>query len=161
MSSISKNIFKLCGPSLFLSSLLFSPIILAVTQQANIGVNIVSAGTITKNTDLSFGTLGSSISTSETVIISPTSSKNTNSNKAAIFFLSGRENTAFSISTPSSITVTSGVYTMLVDKFTTQSSSNYFLSGNALIKVGASVHIPKNQVVGHYTGSFTLTVDYQ
>lgn len=167
--------FKLVGCKRILVQVLFSfgclqSIALAVTVQVGVSANVIQAVSITKNTDLSFGTFGPSSSSSGTIVVSPAGARSstggvgfvvTDPGNAATFSLSGNPGTAFAVSMPASVTINSGSNSMLVDNFTTKLSNSSLSAQAALLAVGATIHVQKNQALGKYTGNFAVTVDYQ
>ena len=175
MYKYEKIPLKLIGYKRILALMLFSfgclqGIALAATLQVGVSANVIQAVSIAKNTDLSFGTFGPSISSSGRIVVSPTGERSgtegvgfvvTDPCNAATFLLSGNPNTAFAISMPPSVTISSGSNSMLVDNFTTKLSNSNLSAQAALLAIGATIHVQKNQALGRYTGNFSMTVDYQ
>lgn len=149
----------------------FSNAMIAATVQVEVSATVIPAVTITKNTDLSFGSFGPSMLSSGAIVVSPTgwrtssggdlSFGGSDQGNAATFSLTGNQNATFSISIPASVVISSGVNNMLVDSFTTKLSNSYSSAQTMLLGVGATIHVQKNQAVGKYAGNFALTVDYQ
>jgi hypothetical protein len=81
---------------------------------------------------------------------------------AADFTVTGADGYAYSITLPSSITLSDGgVNTMSVDTFTSNPSGTGTLTGGSqALAVGATLHVGANQVAGSYSGSFDVTVTY-
>jgi hypothetical protein len=134
---------------------------------------VISPITITKNTDLNFGTIitgpaGTVIvsaagveTASGATVVSPNPSVS-----AAQFTVTGEPSTAYSISLPSTITITNGAQTMTVDNFTSSPTPTGLLSaattgpGSQSLNVGARLNVLANQAVGNYAGTFSVTVAY-
>ena len=126
--------------------------------------------TISNTTGLSFGRLGpTGIAGSVTL---STSGTRTASNvdllpggtvSAAAFDISGEPNEAYTITFPASATISSGGNNMTVDTFTHDAGGSPALdgSGNDSFNVGADVAVGGSQPGGAYTGTFSVTVDYQ
>ena len=109
----------------------------------------VAAGTVTVATD---GTR--TFSGVQIVPASPTT--------AAQFQVTGNPNNTFSITLPASTTISSGTNNMTVDAFTSNPTSTGTLdnTGNKTLNVGGTLHVAANQAIGHYTGTFAVTVAY-
>lgn len=71
---------------------------------------------------------------------------------------------AYIITLPSDGTVvlTSGNNSMNVNNFvSTPSGSGILTAGNQIVEVGATLSVGPSQPIGNYSGSFTITVNYQ
>jgi hypothetical protein len=128
--------------------------------------------TITWAQDLEFGTLAGDGTSAGTATINPVSGAKTVAggvydfggiSNAAVFDIRGTRNTAFTITLPPSITLTSGGNSMTLNGFTSSPSLVGVLdnSGKATVNVGATLQVGVNQAAGAYSGVFTVTVDYQ
>ena len=115
---------------------------------ANATVDIVAAIAITKTGDLDFGAVIPAAGT-DTVT-------------AAVFEVSGNGNAIYIITLPASATVTSGANSMTVDKFKSNPLGTGTLdaTGNDSFTVGATLNVGASQVAGTYTGTFSVSVDY-
>lgn len=86
---------------------------------------------------------------------------------AAQFIVEGSPNVTYSISVPTSLTVVreEGNETMIVDNIITIPESTGTLSenGTQIIKVGATLHVNANQVIGIYKNEngIAITIAYQ
>ena len=127
---------------------------------------------ITWAQDLDFGTLAGDGTSAGTATINPVSGAKTVAggvydfggiSNPATFNLKGTRNTAFTITLPASITLTSGGNTMTLNGFTSSPSLVGVLdnSGKATVAVGATLQVGTSQAAGAYSGIFTITVDYQ
>lgn len=81
------------------------------------------------------------------------------------FLVTGVGGRLVNIGLPESATISNGQQTMTLDHFTSDPSQNFTLSGTGTsqtqtIKVGARLHVNKNQAIGTYTGPYTVTVTY-
>lgn len=130
---------------------------------------LISIG-ITKNVDLNFGQvlIGAS---SGTVVITPSGSRSATGGamlgsgaaaSSASFTVSGEALSTYSITLPSSITLSSGGPTMTVQAFTRTPSGTGTLNilSRQTLTVGATLLVNAAQTSGTYTGSFLVRVDY-
>ena len=171
-----KNLNKLIAASLML---------VAFTTNSNAQSTAYSSATATlltpisiaKNTDLNFGTLAAS-ATAGTVVIDYVNGRTKTggvkllagsaAEKTAVFTVTGEGTNTFSISIPSSITLTNGAsQTMVVNSITCQEgTSNQLISGTKVLKVKGTLVVSANQNAGVYTNTATdntglyVTVNY-
>lgn len=141
------------------------------TGTGNIRAKIVAPVTVTETQGLDFGTILAPTDSAKTVTISTAGSRsdggngilvNTNTGKAGLFNVTGAENQNMTIIKPSSVELTStGGDKMTVNNFVTEPANNLTLRGTSgQIKVGADLTVNKEQAVGDYTGTYTVTVSY-
>jgi len=133
--------------------------------------HIVQPIGVIKISDLKFGNVAAG-SNSGTVVISITGDRSAtggatliaagNVSNAAAFDITGYPDASFTISLPASILIASGANNMEIDNFVSSlgASSNLDGSGEAELKVGATLNVDANQAVGLYTGSFDVTIAY-
>ena len=155
--------------SLLVTGAAFAQVGSSATATASAFAKVITPITITKTADLNFGTIISG--PAGTVTVSPAGletasgasivSPNPNVS-AAQFNVTGEPSTAYSISLPSSITISNGAQTMTVDNFTTNPTPSGLLSGLGAqsLQVGARLSVLANQAVGSYSGTFSVTVAY-
>jgi hypothetical protein len=62
---------------------------------------------------------------------------------------------------PTTVTLTSGASTMTVSTFTSDPATTVLGTGRTDVKVGARLTVAANQAPGNYTGSFSVTVNYE
>jgi hypothetical protein len=74
---------------------------------------------------------------------------------------SGTALTWTSISLPASATLTSGAASMTLTNFTSNPTGTFDGSALRELTVGATLNVSPNQPAGNYTGTFSVTVDYQ
>lgn len=142
----------------------------ATTATANASADVVTAISITTAADLYFGKVvaGASLGT---VVMSTGGVRsatggvvlgNASGAAAASFSVTGENSATYSITLPSSITVTAGANNMTVDTFTSNPSGTGTLSGAGAqtVAVGATLRVAANQASGSYTGTFDVTVAY-
>jgi hypothetical protein len=80
---------------------------------------------------------------------------------AASFDVTGEGANTYSITLPSSATLTSGGNTMTVDTFTDDAGATPTLAGGSdAFNVGATLNVGATQVAGTYSGTFAVTVNY-
>lgn len=160
---------------LFASILLMTIAIEGVKAQnlaegtAQAAATIIAPMTITKNVDLNFGNVASGSSAGSVVlstgglrtasnVILPTAVPGTVS--AAEFTVSGLDGSGYVLTLPASTTITSGTESMIIDTFTAD-ATEILTGGTETFKVGATLKLAAGQAAGAYTGSFTVTVDYE
>lgn len=141
----------------------------SATASASALAKVIQPIAIAKTSDLNFGTIISG--PSGLVTVSPAgvetsvgaTTLNPNPNvSAAQFVVTGQPSTAYSISLPTSITITNGAQSMTVDNFTSNPTPGGLLSagGSQALSVGARLNVATNQAVGNYAGTFSVTVAY-
>ena len=140
----------------------------AATQTANAEVDIIAAVQLAQNDALDFGVVASS-ATAGTVAL-PTAS-NTRTCSAGLtcvgtalrgrFTVSGATSGyVVAISVPATTTLTSGANTLSLGL---TSSTTTFTSTGApqVFYVGGTLAVGANQAAGNYTGTYTVSADYQ
>ncbi len=128
--------------------------------------------------DLSFGQIIPS-GIAGTVTIHPTYGRSmsgvtvvpTSFSSAALFKVTGRQNTHYVINLPASASIsTTGGAAMLIDHFIAVPDSDMLGSppnaslgagGNDVLRIGATLHINANQASGAYYGTFYIVVSYE
>ena len=79
----------------------------------------------------------------------------------ASFDVTGDGNANYSITLPSSTTLSSGGNTMIVDTFNHDAgASPTLVGGSDTFNVGATLHVGATQASGTYSGTFSVTVNY-
>lgn len=134
---------------------------------ANATVNIVSPLSLTNTGDLNFGTVvgpfsGSVVRVSNAGVRACGSLTCSGTPSAATFSVTGTASQSLKVTVPASVTMNSGANSLLVDLTTdlpTGVATNS--SGSATFGVGGSLTIPALTPDGLYTGTFSVTVDYQ
>ena len=148
------------------------------TATANVSATIVQPITITKTVDMSFGNVAVRVGTGGTVVLAPGGSRTTGGAggvtlpatpgtvAAASFTVSGDANRTFVLTLPSSTTLSDGgtpSHSMTVNTFTSNLTNNTdgtLSNGSATVNVGATLNVSANQFAGNYTGTFSVTVNY-
>jgi hypothetical protein len=132
---------------------LITPITIAATQALSFGrldatgggtIVISTAGVRTKTGALTLVTTGST-------------------NTQALFNITGTANSTYAITLPAAaVTLTSGANTMSVGTFTSNPTGTGTLSatGTQTINVGATLTVGAAQAAGTYSGTFSVTVNY-
>jgi hypothetical protein len=94
----------------------------------------------------------------------------------AVFSLSGNSNSSYTLSLPTSITIAEGDASMVIDdlkiRFDNATEDIAINAGNNSVtktlaangtdtfRLGGKLNIGANQLAGHYTGTYNVTVDY-
>ncbi|MEL6568817.1 MAG: DUF4402 domain-containing protein [Pseudomonadota bacterium] len=148
--------------------------------EGNAGAIVINGLSVIKRQDLDFGTIAPSRTLSGTVKVNR-GRNNTSECSAELtcfepgnrarFTVVGEPLRYYNISDPGQITITDGANNMmLVDTFFGAGSGNdtewrgfqrLRSTGIARFNAGAILHINPNQPPGTYTGTFTLTIEYQ
>jgi hypothetical protein len=120
----------------------------------NIAVNSTTLGTVTLP-----ATSGTPIRTFTGGVTLPAV---TGTVSAAEFTVTGANATTYAITLPSSTTITSSSNTMTLDTYLTNIGTTGTLSGSGTqsFYVGSTLHVAAAQPAGSYTGSFSVTVNY-
>jgi hypothetical protein len=136
---------------------------------------IVQPITLTKNSDLAFGTVVKPTTGTNTIVIDATTgaiSKTGGGDAALAASTSGRATytaggegaQTFAISTPATFNMTSGANSLTVTLASSSAtgtiSGTLGTAGTATFGVGGSFPIASGQASGNYTGTFTTTVTY-
>ncbi len=148
------------------------------TAYASTTAVLVTPISITKTTDLHFGTVAAS-ATPGTVVIDYADGRTTTggvtlpagstTQKTAVFTVAGEGSSSFSISIPTApITLTGSVAgTLTVDNFICDGGASTTLTNGAkTLKVKATLNVPANAVAGVYTNALAnssalfVTVNY-
>jgi Domain of unknown function (DUF4402) len=80
---------------------------------------------------------------------------------AGTFLITGDLNNTYSITLPSSATLSSGAGTMTADNFTSSPSDSGNLGlGTQVLAVGADLHVGASQSTASYSGTYAVTVAY-
>jgi hypothetical protein len=143
--------------------------LMAATDSGSAGAQIVTAITITNTTDLYFGSIqpaagGDTITLDTADTATPTgASVITGSPTSGSFDVSGTESALYSVTLPGSATITSGANTMTVDQFghNAGATPTIAVGGTSTLNIGARLTIANGQAEGVYTGTYSVTVDYQ
>lgn len=150
---------------------LSTPALAANSASANATVNIVSPLSLTKNTDLNFGTVVGPFA-GEVVHVDTSGTRTcpgtltcsgSASVSAASFSLTGTAGQAVVLTIPDSVTLNGSVSGTLDVDLTGDKPANPTLdgSGNASFSIGGKLTIPTGTVDGVYSSTFDVTADYQ
>ena len=136
-----------------ISITIFSP--LSASQVTPLSFGDVSS---TGGATITMSSAGTRSITSGTATLDP-SAPGTN----AVFNITGQQNTAVTVTLPTSTTLTGPGAAMTVNNFTSNpatGSTTLDSSGNLTLNVGADLIINSGQVPGSYTGTYTITISY-
>jgi len=144
-----------------------------VTTTATGSATIVTTLAIAKSADMNFGSIAVN-ATAGTVVLLPAGTRSATGGvtlqgtgtgvAAAAFNVTGLNNATYTITLPSTYTISDGSsHSMTVNNFTSTPSTTGALStsGAQTIKVGATLNVGASQVAGTYTAAgFPVTVNY-
>ena len=142
----------------------------AADVSADAGAKIIAPLQISNSTALYFGTIAPSLTSADEVVVTPAGAKScgaeltclTDDHTAAAFNVSGETDASYTIELPRSINITNGAGgSMVVDSFTGSKSNGTLVSGADSFSVGGTLAVSANQPSGEYTGTFTVSVEYQ
>lgn len=143
----------------------------AATASTAASATIVSPISIEKTADFNFGRVAAS-ELGGTVVLTPLAARSSSgvvlagggTVTAAAFTVTGEGTRTYSISFPSTVTLTkvSGTgETMTVDTWTTSAGAGTLTAGTQSFTAGATLHVGAAQATGVYTNSsFNVAVDY-
>lgn len=137
----------------------------AATATATAKAQILRQITVTKTADLDFGTIVTA-ATPSTVIVSTGGVRTcgvglvcTNAVSAGAFTIVGTTGATVTIASDPTVSLTSGANSMTATLLT--SAATRVLTGTDAFNVGGTLAVGGNQADGAYTGTFTVTVNYQ
>lgn len=152
-----------------------APCVSAQTSaSATASATILTAISITKTVDMSFGNISVQASTGGTVILTPAGARSVTGGvtlpatagtvTAASFTIGGEGSYTYAITLPGTAhTITSGSNNMTVTAFTsTPSGTGTLSSGAQTLAVGGTLNVAAGQPYGSYTSEtgFNVTVNY-
>lgn len=144
----------------------------AVTAVAKTFANIITPLSIVNDADLNFGNIAPSATTDGTVVITPAGVRtstgvslptSTGTVSPAQFTVTGEGTSTFSISMPSTLTLTSGSNSMLLSAINHDAGAAPALAGGTKVfHIGATLTVPAAQASGLYKNEteFIVTVNY-
>jgi hypothetical protein len=149
---------------------------LAQTFTGTTTVNVIPASLLYKTEDLRFGGILQPALINRVTIDEVTGARTATRGAASLvaspasgraeFSIVGTANTQVRVTTPTSLTVTrvGGGATMTINQMRNSFTGNFITlpaSGQYTFGVGARLVVGANQAVGVYTGTFSITADYQ
>jgi hypothetical protein len=143
----------------------------SASTTASAGARIITPISITKTTDLNFGDVVAGSSAGSVVLTTAAARSSTGGTTlgngtgvaAAAFTVAGQASSTYAITLPAStVSITSGANSMTVDNFTSNPAGTGTLStgGSQALAVGGTLNVGASQATGSYTGTFTVTVNY-
>jgi hypothetical protein len=171
-----KNIFKAIATTVVLAGIANSSFAQASTNAA-CNATIITPISIVKVNDMNFGNVAVAAGTSGTVVLAPAGTRTTGGAggvtlpstagtvSAASFTVSGQATFTYSITLPSSITISDGAsHTMTVNGFTSNPSATGTIGsgGTQTLTVGATLNVAAAQAANAYTNAtgVAVTVNY-
>lgn len=143
----------------------FSGGALAATATGTANATVLTPIAISAGTALNFGTLSANAS-GGTVTVTAAGARSTTGTvvvtsgafSAASFTVTGTGSSTFAVTYPASFNVTSGANNMAVT--VTGAATGTLASGTATLPVGGTLTVGAAQAAGSYTGTYTMTVEY-
>ncbi len=134
----------------------------------NAGAKVITPIMLMAWEEMEFGTIAPDALASGQVTVGPIAGRTCASNltclsayRAAKFSVTGQADALYAISIPSSITLSSGANTMLVDTLIPTHTVGTLTNGYDEFMIGATLHVGANQSTGAYVGGYVVTVEYQ
>lgn len=150
-----------------------APLSHAVTADGTGSANIVAPLSISNTEGLRFGDIAPSVTNSGVVTIGTDDSQvcaagltcfSTAPVGAAAFTVTGFENAVYDITVPADVTLNgtgSAAGQSMTASLNGSKASGTLTSGTDSFTVGGALTVGANQTVGAYSGTFTVTVEYQ
>ncbi len=161
-----KNFVKISAASAVLALGLSASAANAATANANASAVILTPVTVTKTADLDFGTIAIGTGGGN-VAIAATDARTcdtglvcSGTTTSAKFSVTGVTGQVVGVSVPASMSLTSGANSMTATLVGSPGSLTLAAGANA-VAVGGSLAVSGTQAGGSYSGSFTVTVNYQ
>ncbi len=147
----------------------------ATASSVPASATIASAMGITKDVNLSFGSVTPAAGTTSTLILDESDGRTVAGGAtlvaggtvtSASFSVTGDNSATYAFTSPGTVTLNSGANSMTVTTWTgfsaTTSSATLALSaaGADTMTIGATLNMAAAQAAGDYTGTFNLTIDY-
>ncbi len=138
------------------------------SDTANVDITVAAPISISASGNMDFGTMVTT-GTAGTVTVTPAGARSSVNvdllgglPSAASFDVTGKGNANYSITLPSSATLSSGANTMTIDTFTDDAGASPKLTagGSETFNVGATLNVGATQAAGTYSGTFAVTVNY-
>jgi len=139
---------------------------------ASVGASadVITPLTVTKNDDLVFGKFVVNGATAGTVVVAAADGARSKTGgvdlitstgvQAGEVTVAGQTGIAYTVSLPTSVNLTSGENTMALGSFTTDQADLTVLTGDNDVKIGGTLTVAAGQAPGAYTGSFTVSANY-
>lgn len=156
-------------------SVLATPVLAQFTANGSVNssANVVRILSVASTTELSFGTFAAG-GTAGTVVMSATGNRSATGGVTLVsssggsqggVSLTGTPSTSYSVSFPSSVTLTAigGTATMNLGSFTTTLTGGQGIlnsGGSGSFGIGGTLSVSANQPIATYGGSFTVTLSY-
>lgn len=167
-----RNLLLSAAAALVLSSLAAAPAF-AASASGDASVTVLRALTVTKNADLTFGTVVRPATTG-TVEVTTAGARNFTGGVTGVgagfgnadFTVAGEGGQAISVTVPATITLANGGDNLTVNTSNTGSGSQTLSgslggAGSHNVKVGGTITILSTTATGTYTGPFLVSTDYQ
>lgn len=145
----------------------------SASASATGSATILTPITLTKKTNLNFGSMTSSAS-SGTCVLSTDGTRSATGGVTllatapvaanASFSVGGAAGATYTITLPETIAVTAGTNSMTIDTWTAKAASGTTAtiadSGTDTFTLGGTLNVDANQAAGTYTGNFSVSVAY-
>jgi hypothetical protein len=153
-----------------ISAGIYSSTVSAASVSANASANVITPLSITETNGINFGDVSVGAA-GGTVVLDTTGGRTVTGDAEAVaggtvlsgaYSVTGEGTKAYSITFPASATISSGANNMTVNGFNHDAGASPALTGGSdTFNVGATLNIGASQPAGTYSGTYTLTVDYQ
>jgi len=137
----------------------------SVTATANAA--IATALVLTEGTQMSFGKVAAGASAGSVLLAAAGGTTDTNVTRlsgvtaaAGAFTLAGENSATYAVTLPASTSLTGPGTAMTVNAFTDNASGSLDGSGAGAFNIGATLAVGASQAAGTYSGSYSVTVNY-
>lgn len=142
--------------------------VMAASELGTANSTVVAPIAISAGTAMEFGTIAPTGSAGTVALAANDATTATNVDElsgtpaAGVFTVSGGALATYSITLPGSAVTLTGTPsgTMTIDNFVSDAGSALDGSGSATINVGATLNVGASQTAGTYTGTYTVSVNY-
>ena len=169
MNTLNKRLIS--GLAATVLAAIYSQTAFAADATGNASATVLAPLAISENTAMDFGNVAGDSGSATTVVLTTAGATSSadgayaqnGSGAAGVFDVTGATGLAYDINLPTvAVTLTSGANTMTVDTFTDDTGGTGTLVGGAdSFNVGATLNIGAAQAAGAYSGTYTVTVNYQ
>ncbi len=140
----------------------------ADTKTASATATVIVPLTITKTADLRFGSFAPTASAGSVTISTGGARSSSNVQLSALnvggaagFSVAGDTTATYAITLPGSATLTNGANSMTIGSFTSNpSATGTLVAGAGTVAIGGTLAVGASQAAGSYTGTFSVTMDY-
>lgn len=172
MNTLNKRLIT--GLAATMLAAIYNQAAIAADATGNAAATVLSPLTVTQNgLGMNFGSVSGDTASATTVVLTAAGAVSSPDGAfvvpasgalPGVFDVTGAPGAAYDITLPAAaVTLTSGGDTLTVDTFTDDTAGTGTLApaGTDSFNVGATLNLGASQPAGNYTGTYTVTVNYQ